>query len=243
MRIAKLLMCVLVVSAALPPLPAAAEQGKKAAVVDFFLVSRLPRNALKGTVIPLGDNFFTAERLGLEKTLRVFFATELREYSTYDLIAPGKVEPAVPAAQDAFLYYAKGEKPENYFDVKKLGAIAAQLGADVLVVGLIQELQIKDETGNQDVKLKVAVLEFDAENGVFSSVKTYESESAKTTGYADTGMLPKRNGSVPRDIRTFADSETGRVFLGLLPDMLKGLPEGKETGPFLRDEGPPDGDR
>lgn len=217
---------------------AAPEVKGTAAVMDFCLFERLPRNALRNTVIPVGDDYFTSERLGLERVMRLIFTATLKKNSSYDVMPTDKVESALPAARDAFMYFVKSDKPENYFDKARLAGVAQSLGTDYLVFGLVQELKI---TGNgksledQQVKMKISILEYEAATGAIVFSKTYEGESAKVEGLVDVELLPKRNGVVPKEISVFATSETGRVFFSLLPQMIKDLPGGEETGAFVGD--------
>ncbi len=211
----------------------------KAATLNFFLLDRIPRNILKGTITPLGGDYFTAERYGLESTMSRLFNEVLSTNSSYK-VAPTR-KPAVPdpAVEDTFLYYVSSENPQDYFDKNKLAAEAEALKADVLIVGLVQQLDITKnikEISDNSVKMKVSVLVYETATGTFTQAKTYEKETKQVNGLPDFDLLPKKNNKVPPDILKFAESETGRVFLDMLPAMIEELPEGKKMKPFLSGE-------
>jgi hypothetical protein len=226
------------IAAAAPAFCAESESAGKqtAAVLNFYLLSRIPRGALNDTVVLSGDSYFSAERYGLENTLRRLFSEVLRTGSAY------KIKPASPPSipddtiEAPFIYWAKSDNPADFFDKNKIGEQAKSLGVDYLIVGLIQNLEIaKSSKGlaDESVKMKVSTLVFETATGTFIQSKTYEGESKKVNGLPDFDLLPKKSGKVPYDIMKFAESETGRVFLDMLPQMIADIPGGEKIKPIL----------
>ncbi|MFA6451505.1 MAG: VCBS repeat-containing protein [bacterium] len=235
-KIMIVLLALLAVSATLRAQDAAPAKNSKAATLDFFLLDRLPRNALVNTVVTIGDDYFTSERYGLESVMRRLFNDVLIANTSYRMAAADPPAVPDPAIEEAFLYFAGGDDPQGYFDVKKIGALADSMKDDLLIVGLVHQLTISKNMKSLEgelVKMKVSVLVYETATGTFIQSKTYEKESKDVAGLPDFDLLPKKNGRVPSDILKFAESETGRVFLSLLPSMIADIPNSGKVEPFL----------
>ncbi len=208
----------------------------KAAVLNFYLLERVPRDALSDTVVLSGDNYFTSERFGLENTLRRLFSETLRKNS--DLKMKAAAPPSIPdeSLEAPFLYWAKSDNPADYFDKNLLAEHAKELDVDYLIVGMVEKLSITKapkSMSDESVAMKVDVLVFETATGTFIQTKTYEKESKQVNGLPDFDRLPEKSGSIPYDFTKFAESETGRVFLDMLPQMIADIPGGKTPDPFL----------
>jgi hypothetical protein len=107
-----------------------------------------------------------------------------------------------------------------------MDSATATSSAHILAAGVVRELKINKNAKpphGETVKLKISIVLYDAEEGGFLFFNTYEGDTAGTKKQVDEAALPERGGRVPRDIRRFVDSETGRVFMALLPDMIKDI--------------------
>ncbi|HOO55904.1 MAG TPA: VCBS repeat-containing protein [bacterium] len=215
----------------------AAQENSTIQTFNFYLLERLPRKSLSNVVIPAGDDYFTAERIGLKYTLRRLVNGALEKSSTYKVLPVWDAEDPDRTAEDAFKYFIKSDNPVDYFDIEKLTKSTENIDTDLLVIGVIEELKIKlNKKFLEDewARMKISILVFDNRENAFIHIKSYELNSNTTVGLVSESRLPKRRTRVPKDIMKFATSEVGRVFLGGLPLILEEMPGGKKTKPFLK---------
>jgi len=186
------------------------------AVLDVYVLPRLPMDYLDGIVEPEGDDIFASERKGLERTLKRLVDGIVRQHSDYKV--KKLIDPATLSVNPdrAFLYYNTGEDPGTYFDKAVLKKVAAETSVKYVLLGMVRELEIKRD-GNRPgwTRMKIVFTLYDSATEEFAFTQTYENNTDGVTGYVDLDMLPTIQGRVPADIRTFVDSEAGRVFMSV----------------------------
>ncbi|GEM_PF-2217752 len=204
----------------------AADEKRVISVFDFFLLDRIPRESLANTVIPVGDNYFTAERFGLQNTMSRIINSALEGVPGYEVLPIWERSYPDPELEAGFNYFSAGDDPRVFFNLDALDSATATSSAHVLAAGVVRELKINKNAKpphDETVKMKISIVLYDAEEGEFLFFNTYEGDTAGTKEQMDEEALPERDGRVPRDIRRFADSEAGRIFMSLVPGMIKDI--------------------
>ncbi|HOX27593.1 MAG TPA: VCBS repeat-containing protein [bacterium] len=219
------------------PARAAEKDGTRAATAFFFSLVRMPKTALKDTVAPDGDDYFTRERFGLERSLRDTLDAALGKYSKLDFIPAPDMETLRPAAEDAFNFFAISDKEQDFLNKTKIKALAEKIDAELIVFGILFKLDIYSDPktlGEKWVNIRLAVLVYDKASDTFTYSKTYERNSNQAIGLPDPARLKKILPEPPAYLVKFAKSETGRVFLDVLSEMSEEMPNSLATPKFLK---------
>lgn len=199
-------------------LAAAAATGAEAkpdlAILDFYLLERIPYDYLKDAVVPEGDDIFSAERLGMTIAMRELLHDMIEDSPVYELAALKDRKWLEDDIDLVFHYYVESEDPTAFFDRELLGRLAEDLRADALILGLIHNLKYENNPRKLSAKkarMKISYMVYNAADNAFDYVETFESDSDNTRIHAIPDKLP--GGKYSEGIEKFATSEPGRVFM------------------------------
>ncbi len=196
-------------------------QAEPYGVYGFYLAKRLPIGTLEPFVEPVGDDVFSAERLGLEQASTSLFAVSLETLTgeIIGVIPESDISAGRRAA--AFRYYSESPLAPDMFDKSVLSRATDSTSVDYYIIGGITDITIKGAGKSYpdiDVSVKAALAVYDTHTGEYAFVKNYERTSKDLVEFPRYRKLLKAASGLSGSDRSFARSEPGRVILGIFND-------------------------
>ncbi len=213
MKIKKMIMIVLL-AVLTAPVATHAEALPRIAVLDFYVLERIPYDYLKDAVVPEGGDFIAAERLGMTIAMREILHSMIEDVPGYKLRKLKSLESLADDVDLVFKYYIESDDPTAFFDRTLLAKLAGDLRADALIIGLVKSIKYENnprELSAKKARLKIVYMIYNAPEDKFDYVETMDMDSDNVGGFADAENLP--GGKYAEDIKKFANSEPGRVFI------------------------------